>query len=132
MHLRTALTLVCRLETEAFESNTITTAWLDTLISARLTAERPDQTLAVVCGAATKAHLLAESCNAEFMAILEKGQVPPKSLLQTVFTIDFIYESELMAVFLLILWLMADSICLQMSSIRSPPLVLRRHFGLSS
>lgn len=83
-----------RLETEAFEGNTITTAWLDNLISERLTAERPDSTLAVVCGAATKAHLLAESCNAEFITILEKGQVPPKTLLQTVFTVDFIYESK--------------------------------------
>lgn len=81
------------LETEAFESNTITTGWLDNLISSRLTAERPDNTLAVVCGAATKAHLLAESCMSEFRLTLDKGQVPPKELLKTAFTVDFIYES---------------------------------------
>ena len=87
-----------RLETEAFESNTITTGWLDHLISSRLTAERPDTTLAVVCGSATKAHLLAEACLADFKRTLAKGQVPAKGVIQTVFTIDFIYEDVKYAV----------------------------------
>ncbi|KFA48248.1 hypothetical protein S40293_07364 [Stachybotrys chartarum IBT 40293] len=84
--------LIKLLETEAFEDNTISTGWLDELISKRLTAERPDTMLAVVCGATTKAHIASEACLAEYRAGLEKGQVPSKDILRTVFTIDFIYE----------------------------------------
>ncbi|KAK3331762.1 acetyl-CoA carboxylase [Cercophora scortea] len=86
--------LIKLLETEAFEDNTITTGWLDELISNKLTAERPDTMLAVVCGAVTKGHIASESCMAEFRAGLEKGQVPSKDILKTVFPIDFIYEGH--------------------------------------
>ncbi|KAB5511412.1 acetyl-CoA carboxylase [Coniochaeta sp. 2T2.1] len=84
--------LIKLLETEAFEENTITTGWLDELISNKLTAERPDTMLAVVCGAVTKAHILSETCMGEYRAGLEKGQVPSKDILKTVFPVDFIYE----------------------------------------
>lgn len=84
--------LIKLLETRAFEENTITTGWLDTLISNKLTAERPDSVLAVICGAVTKAHLASEACWAEYRRILDKGQVPSKDVLKTVFTVDFIYE----------------------------------------
>ncbi|KAK4123014.1 hypothetical protein N657DRAFT_574108 [Parathielavia appendiculata] len=84
--------LIKLLETEAFEENTITTGWLDELISKKLTAERPDPMLAVVCGAVTKAHISSEQCLAEYRAGLEKGQVPAKDILKTVFPVDFIYE----------------------------------------
>lgn len=84
--------LIKLLETEAFEENTITTGWLDELITAKLTAERPDTMLAVVCGAVTKAHIASEASLNEYRAGLEKGQVPSKDILKTVFPIDFIYE----------------------------------------
>ncbi|KAL0472779.1 acetyl-CoA carboxylase [Neurospora intermedia] len=84
--------LIKLLETEAFEENTITTGWLDELISKKLTAERPDPILAVVCGAVTKAHIASEGCMTEYRAGLEKGQVPSKDILKTVFPVDFIYE----------------------------------------
>lgn len=84
--------LIKLLETEAFEDNTITTGWLDELITNKLTAERPDPTLAVVCGAVTKAHIASEECIAEYKAGLNKGQVPSKDILKTVFPIEFIYE----------------------------------------
>lgn len=84
--------LIKLLETPAFEGNTITTGWLDQLISNKLTAERPDPMLAVVCGAVTKAHVASEACIAEYRTSLEKGQVPSKDVLKTVFPIDFIYE----------------------------------------
>lgn len=86
--------LIKLLETPAFEDNTITTGWLDELISKRLTVERPDAMVAVVCGAVTRAHLASESCIAEYRASLEKGQVPAKDVLKTVFPIDFIYEGN--------------------------------------
>ncbi|RFU30919.1 hypothetical protein B7463_g5389, partial [Scytalidium lignicola] len=84
--------LIKLLETPAFEDNTITTGWLDELISNKLTAERPDPILAVVCGAVCRAHISSEACIAEFRGSLEKGQVPAKDILKTVFPIDFIYE----------------------------------------
>ncbi|KAI2617262.1 acetyl-CoA carboxylase [Hypomontagnella submonticulosa] len=86
--------LIKLLETEAFEDNTITTGWLDELISNKLTAERPDPTLAVVCGATTKAHIASEACIAEYRSGLERGQVPSRDILKTVFPIDFIYEGH--------------------------------------
>ncbi|KAF8141976.1 acetyl-CoA carboxylase [Boletus edulis] len=85
--------LIKLLELEAFIDNTFTTGWLDSLISNKLTAERPDATLAVVCGAVTKGHLAADACLSEYKRILDKGQVPPRDFLKTVFSIDFIYEN---------------------------------------
>ncbi|KII85890.1 hypothetical protein PLICRDRAFT_44314 [Plicaturopsis crispa FD-325 SS-3] len=85
--------LIKLLELEAFKENTITTGWLDSLISNKLTAERPDVTLAVICGAVTKAYMASEACWAEYKRILDKGQVPAKDVLKTVFGIDFIYEN---------------------------------------
>ena len=86
--------LIKLLETSDFEDNTITTGWLDELISKKLTAERPDPILAVVSGAVTKAHVASEACLAVYRAGLEKGQVPSKEILKTVFPIDFIYEGN--------------------------------------
>ncbi|PCH36265.1 acetyl CoA carboxylase [Wolfiporia cocos MD-104 SS10] len=85
--------LIKLLELQAFEENTITTGWLDSLISDKLTAERPDATLAVICGAVTKAHLASEACWAEYKRILDKGQAPSRDVLKTVFGIDFIYDN---------------------------------------
>lgn len=86
--------LIKLLETPAFEGNTITTGWLDELISNKLTAERPDPMLAVVCGAVCKAHIASEACINEYKSSLEKGQVPAKDILKTVFPIDFIYDGH--------------------------------------
>lgn len=86
--------LIKLLETPDFEDNTITTGWLDELITKKLTAERPDPTLATLCGAATKAHISSTEDKTEYLSQLEKGQVPSKSLLRTVFPIEFIYEGQ--------------------------------------
>ena len=86
--------LIKLLETPAFEENTITTGWLDELISKKLTAERPDPMVAVVCGAVTRAHIASDVCQTEYRTSLEKGQVPSREVLKTVFPIDFIYEGH--------------------------------------
>lgn len=86
--------LIKLLETPAFEDNTITTGWLDELISKRLTAERPDPMIAVICGAVTRAHVASEQCITDYRVSLEKGQVPSKDVLKTVFPVDFIYEGH--------------------------------------
>ncbi|ODV62628.1 acetyl-CoA carboxylase ACC1 [Ascoidea rubescens DSM 1968] len=85
--------LIKLLETSDFEDNTITTGWLDELISKKLTAERPDPTIAVICGAITKAFQQSEINKNSYVSLLEKGQVPPKELLKTIFIIDFIYDN---------------------------------------
>ncbi|CAG8502872.1 3535_t:CDS:10, partial [Racocetra fulgida] len=85
--------LIKLLETNTFEENKFTTGWLDTLISAEhLTVERPDKMLAIMCGAVAKAYTKSQESLAEYKRFLEKGQIPSKDILQTVFTIDFIYE----------------------------------------
>lgn len=86
--------LIKLLETPAFEENTITTGWLDQLISNKLTAERPDPMIAVICGAVTKAHLASEDGFEQYRKGLGKGQVPSKDVLKTVFPVDFIYEGS--------------------------------------
>ncbi|EEB88247.1 hypothetical protein MPER_14027, partial [Moniliophthora perniciosa FA553] len=85
--------LIKLLELEAFKDNSITTGWLDSLISSRLTAERPDATLAVICGAITKAYIASDVCWTEYKRVLDKGQVPAKDVLKTIFSIDFIYDN---------------------------------------
>jgi len=85
--------LIKLLELDTFKDNKFTTGWLDSLISNRLTAERPDATLAVICGAVTKAHIASDTCWKEYKRILDKGQVPGRDVLKTVFGIDFIYEN---------------------------------------
>jgi len=84
--------LIKLLQTSAFSDNVFTTGWLDGLISENMTAERPESTLAVICGAITKAHVASEACWSEYKRILEKGQVPARDTIKTVFRFDFIYE----------------------------------------
>lgn len=86
--------LIKLLETEDFEENTITTGWLDDLISQKMTAEKPDPTLAVICGAATKAFIASEAARQEYINSLKRGQVPAKTLLQTMFPIEFIHDGK--------------------------------------
>lgn len=86
--------LIRLLETPTFINNSLNTGWLDRLIVERFAAERPPRDLAVVAGAAVHAHLRASECEAEFKRILSKGQVPPRTTLQSVFTnIEFIHEN---------------------------------------
>lgn len=86
--------LIKLLETEDFEGNSITTGWLDDLISQKMTAEKPDPTLAVICGAATKVFIASENGRKEFITSLQKGQVPNKSLLQTMYPVEFIHDGK--------------------------------------
>ncbi|KAJ2784730.1 acetyl-coenzyme-A carboxylase [Coemansia javaensis] len=84
--------LVRLLEMPDFRSNSFTTAWLDRLISAQLTAERPDADLAVICGAAALAQGESARLLGEFRAAMDRGQAPARDLLRTTFQVEFIYE----------------------------------------
>ncbi|WRT69229.1 uncharacterized protein IL334_006213 [Kwoniella shivajii] len=85
--------LIKLLEKPEFENNTLTTQWLDGLIAEGMTSERPDPTIAVICGAVVKAHIAYEASLAKYKSVLDKGQVPPKDTLQTFFKSEFIYEN---------------------------------------
>jgi acetyl-CoA carboxylase/biotin carboxylase 1 len=85
--------LIKLLEKPEFENNTLTTQWLDSLIAEGMTSERPDTTVAVVCGAVVKAHIAYETSMAKYKSVLDKGQVPSKDTLQTFFKSEFIYEN---------------------------------------
>ncbi|WWD21283.1 hypothetical protein CI109_105767 [Kwoniella shandongensis] len=85
--------LIKLLEKPEFENNTLTTQWLDGLIAEGMTSERPDSTLAVVCGAVVKAYIAVEASVAKYKSVLDKGQVPPKDTLQTFFKSEFIYDN---------------------------------------
>ncbi|KAF9111924.1 acetyl-coenzyme-A carboxylase, partial [Mortierella sp. AM989] len=84
--------LIRLLETQEFEENTINTGWLDSLISKKLTAERPETMLAVMCGAVNRAHTISEGYLKEYKKSMEKGQVPSKDVLRSVNQLDFIYD----------------------------------------
>ncbi|WFD07033.1 acetyl-coenzyme-A carboxylase [Malassezia vespertilionis] len=84
--------LIMLLETEAFTESTFTTGWLDRLIQDKATAERPSRDLAVICGAAVKAHELARECEEEYKRILHRGQVPPRNTIRIGFPVEFIYD----------------------------------------
>ncbi|KAI8874091.1 hypothetical protein GQ42DRAFT_160031 [Ramicandelaber brevisporus] len=86
--------LITLLETPAFAQNQFNTAWLDMLISKQLTSERPDQSVAIVCGAVYKAYTASEEGRAEFKRSMERGQVPSRDLLRCAFQVDFIYEGQ--------------------------------------
>lgn len=86
--------LIKLLETPDFEQNKITTGWLDELISKKLTSERPDMYLAILCGAVTKAHIASEASINECKTSLERGQAPAKDVLKSIFPVDFIYEGQ--------------------------------------
>ncbi|CCF60308.1 hypothetical protein KAFR_0J02440 [Kazachstania africana CBS 2517] len=86
--------LIKLLETEDFEDNTITTGWLDDLIVHKMTAEKPDPAIAVICGAATKAFIASENARKEYIAFLKRGQVPSRDKLQTMFLVEFIHEGK--------------------------------------
>ena len=48
--------------------------------------------IGVICGTVTKACAMSNVCWTEYKCILDKGQVPGKDMLKTVFGVDFIYE----------------------------------------
>lgn len=86
--------LIRLLETPTFIENSLNTGWLDRLIVERFAAEKPPRDLAVVAGAAVHAHLRASQCEENYKRILSKGQVPPRTTLQSVFTnIEFIHDN---------------------------------------
>lgn len=87
--------LIELLETRDFESNNISTGWLDDLILKNLSSDsKLDPTLAIICGAAMKAYVFTEKVRNKYLELLRRGQVPPKDFLKTKFPVDFIFDNN--------------------------------------
>lgn len=84
--------LIKLLEMEAFRENSITTAWLDTLIAEKMAAEKPPTDLAVVIGAVCRAHMNFTERAESFTRCLERGQLPPLDRSLVEFPIELIYD----------------------------------------
>lgn len=85
--------LVDLIESEDFRENRIDTAWLDDRIAHNVRAAKPHATLVVAVGAVCKAFLECEERARQFQAFVERGQVPPKSLLDLSCSFDLIYDN---------------------------------------
>lgn len=85
--------LITLLQTEAFEKNQFTTAWLDALIRDKLTAERPDRFIAVVCGAVYRTEVMYRQRVDEYKRLLQKGQNPSADLLRTDYAVDILHDN---------------------------------------
>ncbi|BFZ10005.1 hypothetical protein BsWGS_13044 [Bradybaena similaris] len=84
--------LIKLLETETYQNNGITTAWLDKLIAEKVQAEKPDLLLGVVCGALHIADQAILSGFQEFQTSLEKGQIQSSNALKNSADVEFILE----------------------------------------
>ncbi|XP_055889242.1 acetyl-CoA carboxylase-like isoform X3 [Biomphalaria glabrata] len=84
--------LIKLLETETYQNNTITTAWLDKLIAEKVQAEKPDLMLGVVCGALHIADQAILTGFQDFQTSLEKGQIQPSYSLKNSSDVEFILD----------------------------------------
>ncbi|KAG2305142.1 hypothetical protein Bca52824_033793 [Brassica carinata] len=63
-----------------YRENKIHTGWLDSRIAMRVRAERPPWYLSVVSGALYKASTTGAAVVSDYIAYLDKGQIPPKHI----------------------------------------------------
>ncbi|KAJ8688508.1 hypothetical protein QAD02_024303 [Eretmocerus hayati] len=84
--------LITLLETEAFLTNNIDTAWLDLLIQERVRSDKPDVLLAVTCGALHIADATISSAFSGFQTALEKGQIQASNDLNNVVDVELIND----------------------------------------
>lgn len=84
--------LIKLLETEEYQTNNITTGWLDRLIAEKVKAKRPDTMLAVICSALHIADHKILSSFSDFTTSLEKGLILPSYSLKNTADVQLIYE----------------------------------------
>ena len=69
------------LETEDFRSNNLSTTWLERLMSKRaVITEKPPLYQTILLGGLWRTYKLQQKRNAEYMAMLERGQLPSPSM----------------------------------------------------
>jgi len=91
--IRTTVEYIIKLlELKEFRENTISTAWLDSLIADHVTAEKPPTELAVVVASVCKVHSQFEHTAGEFTKSLERGQLPALDNSLVTFPVELIYD----------------------------------------
>lgn len=85
--------LVHMMESNDFCANRIDTAWLDSRISAKITAAKPDALLVAMMGAVWRTYSSQERRRNEYVGCLERGQYPSPSLLSVSEDVELIYDS---------------------------------------
>lgn len=91
--------LIKLLEMDDFRSNRINTAWLDSLIAEKVTAERPPTELAVVVGAVCRAQTDFNAKADAFTKCLERGQLPALDRSLVEFPVELICNDVKYALF---------------------------------
>ncbi|XP_054291063.1 acetyl-CoA carboxylase-like isoform X2 [Macrosteles quadrilineatus] len=84
--------LITLLETDAFQNNTIDTAWLDKLIAKKMQAEKPDIMLGVICGALHIADRRVVENFQNFQNSLERGQIQGSNTLDHTVNAELIHD----------------------------------------
>jgi biotin carboxylase/acetyl-CoA carboxylase carboxyltransferase component/biotin carboxyl carrier protein len=84
--------LIKLLEMKDFRENKIHTAWLDSLIAEKITAEKPPTELAVLIGAVCRAQLDFRARCDVFTKCLERGQLPALDRSLVEYPVELIYE----------------------------------------
>jgi acetyl-CoA carboxylase/biotin carboxylase 1 len=84
--------LIQLMESEAIKKNTFHNMWLDSLIAAKVTTERPDYVIAILCAIALRAYKTFVD-NQELAAeAVRRGQIPAPALFSIVYEEDVHYE----------------------------------------
>ncbi|XP_045467140.1 acetyl-CoA carboxylase isoform X2 [Harmonia axyridis] len=84
--------LITLLETKSFQENSMDTQWLDVLIAERMTSEKPDIMLGVICGSLHIADKTISTSFDEFITSLERGQIQASNTLTNVVDVELIHE----------------------------------------
>ncbi|XP_014228649.1 acetyl-CoA carboxylase isoform X4 [Trichogramma pretiosum] len=84
--------LIVLLENEAFQNNTIDTAWLDFMIAERVQSDKPDVILAVICGALHIADRQISMSFGSFQTSLERGQIQASNDLDNIVYVELIND----------------------------------------
>ena len=85
--------LVELLENPEYRKNQIDTSWLDRRIASNVVTRKPDPVLVAVVGGVVRAHDSMNTRAKEYRACLERGQVPPTTLLSVDEPVELIYDS---------------------------------------
>ncbi|KJE96308.1 acetyl coenzyme A carboxylase alpha [Capsaspora owczarzaki ATCC 30864] len=91
---RTTVEFLLKLiETDNFRGNSFDTSWLDSLIKSKVTAERPDTLLAVICGTVHIADAFFQERIDSYRRSLERGQILSRDFLKNSTIVDIIYDN---------------------------------------
>jgi len=81
------------IEVPEYRDNKFDTTWLDARIKRNVAINKIDPLTVVMVGAACTAHKQIVGTTSEYLAMLERGQLPPPALLDQTYNFELIYEN---------------------------------------